>query len=88
LATFRPFFMDIVCGWCEGKSFAELCEKSSMFEGSIIRCMRRLFELVHQLELAAQSIGNEELEQKMTATRLALHRGVVFAASLYTLDDM
>ncbi len=88
MTTFRPYFMDIVCGWCEGKSFAELCEKSSMFEGSIIRCMRRLFELVHQLELAAQSIGNEELEQKMTATRLALHRGVVFAASLYTLDDM
>lgn len=35
-----------------------------MFLGSIIRCMRRLEELLRQMCQAAKAIGNTELENK------------------------
>jgi len=35
------------------------------FEGSIIRCIRRLEELMRQMCQAAKAIGNTELENKL-----------------------
>ena len=33
--------------WCQGAKFKEICELSdNIFEGSIIRCFRRLDELI------------------------------------------
>lgn len=37
---------------------------TDIFEGSIIRCMRRQEELMRQLCIAARAIGNTELENK------------------------
>jgi ATP-dependent RNA helicase DOB1 len=34
--------------------------------GSIVRCMRRLEELLRQMCCAAKAIGNSELEAKFT----------------------
>ena len=39
-----------VCA-AQGKSFADICLLSDLFEGSIIRATRRLDELMHQLEV-------------------------------------
>jgi ATP-dependent RNA helicase DOB1 len=51
--------------------------------GSIIRCMRRLEELLRQLCAAAKSIGNSELENKFAEGINKIKRDIVFAASLY-----
>jgi superfamily II RNA helicase len=54
-----------------------------MFEGSIIRTLRREAELLRQLEDAAAAIGDKALESKFKETSAALQRGLPFSASLY-----
>ncbi|XP_071455006.1 exosome RNA helicase MTR4 [Hetaerina americana] len=80
---FRPFLMDIVFAWCQGASFAQLCKMTEVFEGNIIRCMRRLEEVLRQLCQAAKNIGNTELENKFSEGIKLMKRDIVFAASLY-----
>jgi len=81
---FKPDIMEIVYAWCKGASFAEVCKKhNGIFEGSLIRAMRRLDELLRQLIIAAVAIGNKELEEKITQGEVKLKRDIVFAASLY-----
>lgn len=80
---FKPFLMDVVLCWCKGASFLSLCKMTDIFEGSIIRCMRRLEELLRQMCQAAKTIGNTELENKFAEGIRLLKRDIVFAASLY-----
>lgn len=80
---FKPFLMDVVYSWCKGASFKTLCSMTTIFEGSIIRCMRRLEELLRQMCQAAKTIGNTELENKFSEGIRLLKRDIVFAASLY-----
>jgi len=54
-----------------------------VFLGSVIRCMRRLEELLRQLCAAAKAIGNSELELKFSEAIARIKRDIVFAASLY-----
>lgn len=56
---------------------------TKVFEGSIIRCMRQLEEVLHQMAAAAKSIGNGELEAKFSEGTSKLRRDIVFAVSLY-----
>lgn len=80
---FKPFLMDVVLAWCRGASFLSICKMTDIFEGSIIRCMRRLEELLRQMCQAAKTIGNTELENKFSEGIRLLKRDIVFAASLY-----
>ncbi len=80
---FRPGLMDVVHEWCKGASFAQLCKMTDVFEGSVIRCIRRLEELLRQMVQAAKNIGNTELENKFSEAIRLLKRDIVFAASLY-----
>lgn len=80
---FRPFLMDVVFAWCNGAIFSELCKMTDIFEGSIIRCMRRLEELLRQMVQASKTIGNSELEDKFNAAIKMIKRDIVFASSLY-----
>ncbi|XKL61384.1 hypothetical protein PGB90_008441 [Kerria lacca] len=80
---FKPYLMDICHEWCNGSSFAEICRKTDIFEGSIIRSFRRLEEALRQLIQATRSIGNNELEKKFNDAITSLKRGIAFAASLY-----
>ena len=54
----KPQLADITYAWCNGANFAEICKMSDVFEGSIIRCMRRLDEMLKQLADASKTIGN------------------------------
>jgi len=47
------------------------------FEGSIIRCIRRLEELMRQMCQAAKAIGNTELENKFADGELNMHNADV-----------
>ncbi|XP_062334060.1 exosome RNA helicase MTR4 [Osmerus eperlanus] len=83
LNQFRPHLMDVVYTWANGSSFAQICKMTDVFEGSIIRCMRRLEELLRQMCQAAKAIGNTELENKFSEGITKIKRDIVFAASLY-----
>lgn len=80
---FKPYLMEVVLSWCKGSSFLQLCKMTDIFEGSIIRCMRRLEELLRQMVQAAKTIGNTDLENKFAEGIRLLKRDIVFAASLY-----
>lgn len=81
--TFKPAMMDVVYAWTTGASFGEICKMTDIFEGSIIRCMKRLDELLRQMCAAAKAIGNTELENKFADGITKIKRDIVFAASLY-----
>uniref|UniRef100_A0A8D0E144 Exosome RNA helicase MTR4 n=1 Tax=Salvator merianae TaxID=96440 RepID=A0A8D0E144_SALMN len=83
LNSFRPNLMDVVHTWANGATFAHICKMTDVFEGSIIRCMRRLEELLRQMCQAAKAIGNTELENKFAEGITKIKRDIVFAASLY-----
>ncbi|XP_068105355.1 exosome RNA helicase MTR4 [Hyperolius riggenbachi] len=83
LGSFRPNLMDVVYTWANGATFAQICKMTDVFEGSIIRCMRRLEELLRQMCQAAKAIGNTELENKFAEGITKIKRDIVFAASLY-----
>ena len=47
LQKFAPDMMEITHKWCSGAKFVEICEISDqIYEGTIIRAMRRLDELI------------------------------------------
>ena len=80
---FSPAIMEAIGAWCAGATFAEVMKITDTFEGSLIRMMRRLEELLKELVSAAKSIGNSELEAKFGLAISKLHKDIVFAASLY-----
>merc|ERR1712113_195986 len=79
----KPQLMDVVLAWLEGKRFFEIMNQCNLYEGSVVRVIRRLEELVRELASAAKTIGNEELEKKLLEGRGKLKRGIIFSASLY-----
>ncbi|XP_046908826.2 exosome RNA helicase Mtr4 [Dermatophagoides farinae] len=83
IEKFRPNLMDVIYSWTKGKSFSEICKMTDAFEGSIIRCMRRLEELLRQMCQASKVIGNTDLENKFSEAIKLIKRDIVFAASLY-----
>ncbi|CAH2102277.1 unnamed protein product [Euphydryas editha] len=83
VGKFKCTLMDVVLAWANGASFLQICKMTDVFEGSIIRCMRRLEEVLRQLCQAAKNIGNTDLENKFSDAIKMLKRDIVFAASLY-----
>ena len=79
----KPQLAKPVLLWMEGKPFKDVMQATELFEGSVVRVVRRLEELVRELILAAKSIGHKELEEKLLEGRGKLRRGIIFAASLY-----
>ncbi|XP_017263255.1 exosome RNA helicase MTR4 [Kryptolebias marmoratus] len=83
LNQFKPHLMDVIYAWANGVTFAQICKMTDVFEGSIIRCMRRLEEVLRQMCSASKAIGNTELENKFAEGITKIKRDIVFAASLY-----
>lgn len=75
--------MEAVYAWARGSKFYEIMTGTPVFEGSLIRGIRRLEEVLQQLILAAKSIGETELESKLEEAVSRIKRDIVFAASLY-----
>jgi hypothetical protein len=84
--TFSPllfFRMEAVFAWCKGVKFVEVQKLTGTFEGTTIRTLRRLEELVRQIQTAAKAIGDKELEAKFEAGSKLIKRDIVFCNSLY-----
>lgn len=80
---FLSSLMDVVYTWSKGASFSQISKMTDVFEGNIIRCIRRLEELARQLCMAAKVIGNGELEKRFSEAVGCIKRDIIFAASLY-----
>jgi ATP-dependent RNA helicase DOB1 len=83
IESFSPALMEVTYAWCNGAKFYEICKMTDIFEGSIVRMMRRLEELIRQLCNASKSIGDEDLEKKFLTGIEKIKRDIVFSASLY-----
>ncbi|CAN0467401.1 unnamed protein product [Phaeothamnion confervicola] len=81
--SFGPGLMELSYAWCAGASFVEAMKLTSQFEGNVVRCIRRLEELLRQLASASFSIGNFELRQKFEDAANKIRRGIIFTSSLY-----
>uniref|UniRef100_A0A3B0MNY5 ATP-dependent RNA helicase, putative n=1 Tax=Theileria annulata TaxID=5874 RepID=A0A3B0MNY5_THEAN len=79
----RPTLMSVVYRWAKGDPFIEILADSSVFEGSVIRCIRRLDELLRQLACASRNIGNMTMEQTFLTCISKLKKGIAFTSSLY-----
>jgi ATP-dependent RNA helicase DOB1 len=75
--------MDIMNEWVNGASFLKICSMTTIFEGNLIRYIRRLEELLRQMSCAAKAMGNTSLEEKFNEGIVKIKRDIVFAASLY-----
>lgn len=83
VGRFSYALMDVVKMWMTGRTFVEICESTSVFEGSIIRVFKRLEELLRQLSSAAAVIGSTELVNLFSQGIFQIKRDIVFANSLY-----
>lgn len=81
--SFNPGMIEVLYAWSTGAKFLDICKLTEIFEGSIIRTIRREEELLRQLASASFAIGNKELKVKFEEGASKIRRGVVFAASLY-----
>jgi len=80
---FKQTLMDVVYRWSNGCEFSELLKVCDLFEGTIIRAVRRLDELLGQLAVAAAAVGDLGLKAKFEAAALSLRHGIMFSNSLY-----
>ncbi|EGE79190.1 ATP-dependent RNA helicase DOB1 [Blastomyces gilchristii SLH14081] len=80
---FRWELMEVIYEWAKGKSFAEICKMTDVYEGSLIRTFRRLEECMRQMAQAAKVMGSEDLEKKFEKSLEMVKRDIVAAQSLY-----
>lgn len=81
--SFQPTYAEVVYRWCNGATFAEVCDLVEVFEGDIIRILRTLADLLKQLAEAALSVGETRLETLFLQATALLKRDIVFSGSLY-----
>ncbi|ESS30801.1 putative Superkiller viralicidic activity 2 family 2 [Toxoplasma gondii VEG] len=80
---FQHAIMSLTYRWAKGEKFADVLSGTSIYEGTVIRCLRRLEELMRQMACASKSIGNPDLEKKFLEGIKKIRRGIVFSSSLY-----
>jgi ATP-dependent RNA helicase DOB1 len=57
--------------------------KWHILPGSFCRALRRLYELMDSLDLAAQVVGDSDLSDRFKKSKESIRKGLPFAASLY-----
>ncbi|ORX86527.1 antiviral helicase [Anaeromyces robustus] len=83
IESFRKNLINAMYAWGSGEPFANICKLSELYEGSIIKVIKSIDELLQQLVKAAHVINNIELENKFKEAIKQNHRGIAFSASLY-----
>ena len=78
----------IAFSWAAGQTFQEILDiDRSQFEGSIVRMFRRLINLVDQLVIAVEVIGDDRLKARLTAVHDAIFRDIIKVNSLYVVAE-
>ena len=90
IKMFRYDFMKNILYWINNeKTFGEICDEknSEIYGGSMVRCIRRLDELLKELILCADMIGNNQLKEKFENISKKIRKGIPFSASLYLSNE-
>lgn len=69
--------------WSRGGEFGDLIQKVNQFEGNVIRMVKRLDELLKQLQSGCKDLSNQQLGELFGRGSASIRRGIIFAASLY-----
>ena len=83
IESFGFGLMDIVLAWSEGSKFNQITKMTKVYEGTIIRCLKRLDELLSELIICSNLIGNEKLSKSLEKCKSSIKRDIVFNSSLY-----
>lgn len=81
--SFRPELMECLRSWADGGTFGNCMHSSGVFEGSLVRAIRRVEEILRQFELAAKALGDTALSETFAAASSSIRREVPFAPSLF-----
>uniref|UniRef100_A0A673HXL6 Helicase SKI2W-like n=1 Tax=Sinocyclocheilus rhinocerous TaxID=307959 RepID=A0A673HXL6_9TELE len=84
VAQFKFGLTEVVYCWARGMPFSEIAQLTNVQEGTIVRCIQRLDEILKEVRQAARIVGDSVLGSKMERASLAIRRDIVFTASLYT----
>lgn len=79
----HPGLMQVCYEWARGTAFVHICELTDVPEGTIVRCILRLYETLKDVRNAARVIGDPKLYQMMEKCAEMIKRDIVFAGSLY-----
>ncbi|XP_051499779.1 SKI2 subunit of superkiller complex protein [Apus apus] len=74
----------VVYEWARGMPFADIVLLAGVQEGSLVRAIQRLEEMLRELRGAARLLGEPALAAKLESASSSIRRDIVFAASLYT----
>ncbi|EGR32541.1 hypothetical protein IMG5_078670 [Ichthyophthirius multifiliis] len=85
--VFNPELSKVVYEWMKGKDFFTICQLTEVQEGSIIRCLVRLENLMKNLKNAAILLGNNQLCMKIEQAQDIMKRDIVFSQSLYLIEN-
>ncbi|XP_035476382.1 helicase SKI2W [Scophthalmus maximus] len=84
VGQFKFGLTEVVYCWARGMPFAEIAQLTDVQEGTVVRCIQRLDEVLKMVRQAARIVGDSVLGSKMEKASLAIRRDIVFTASLYT----
>jgi antiviral helicase SKI2 len=75
--------VEIVFLWAEGMSFVDICGKTSIKEGNIVRGILRVHDLLRNFVEAGIIMGDHNLKKKAKTAADLIQRDIAFATSLY-----
>ncbi|KAJ0003707.1 hypothetical protein NQD34_008805 [Periophthalmus magnuspinnatus] len=84
VGQFKFGLTEVVYCWARGMPFVEIAQLTDVQEGTVVRCIQRLDEVLKEVRQAARIVGDSVLGSKMERASLAIRRDIVFTASLYT----
>jgi antiviral helicase SKI2 len=73
----------VVYDWARGLPFSNICQLTTVQEGSIVRTIVRLDELCREVRNCSRVVGSPTLFRKMEEASACIKRDIVFASSLY-----
>lgn len=75
--------VEVVYLWAHGVKFTDICEITQVPEGTIVRVINRISELLKEVKSFSRVVGDVSLYDKIAEADERIRRDICFAASLY-----
>jgi ATP-dependent RNA helicase DOB1 len=84
IESFNDIYMMPIYKWISGAKFSDLMKEFyKLYEGSLIRIIRRVEEFTKNFETSVEHIGDNNLKKKLGEMQEKIKRDLPFASSLY-----
>ena len=84
IESFNDIYMMPIYKWISGAKFSDLMKEFyKLYEGSLIRIIRRIEEFTKNFETSVEHIGDYNLKKKLGEMQEKIKRDLPFASSLY-----